>query len=180
MDGNRTVFCWSAATATGTGDAWRPDVRRELPLRIKFILPALTEAESVYWRPIKYSLFPPLGLATLAGYLDPSDEAVIVDQHVQRLDIDDHPDVVAIQVYITNAYRAYRIADHYRQRGTYVILGGLHVTSMPAEAAQHADTVFLGPAEEAFVRFLVDYRARNRCIPRRQERYRASRRSVVT
>ena len=36
------------------------------PLRVKFILPALTEATSPYWRPIKYSLFPPLGLATLA------------------------------------------------------------------------------------------------------------------
>ena len=35
-------------------------------MKVKFILPALTEAKSPYWRPIKYSLFPPLGLATLA------------------------------------------------------------------------------------------------------------------
>ena len=34
------------------------------------VLPALTEATSPLFRPIKYSLFPPLGLATLAGYLD--------------------------------------------------------------------------------------------------------------
>ena len=54
------------------------------PLRVKFILPALTEATSPYWRPIKYSLFPPLGLATLAAYLRPDDEAVIVDEHVER------------------------------------------------------------------------------------------------
>jgi len=33
------------------------------------ILPALTEATSPLFRPIKYSLFPPLGLATLAAYL---------------------------------------------------------------------------------------------------------------
>ncbi len=38
-------------------------------LRVKLILPALTEATSPYWRPIKYSLFPPLGLATLAAFL---------------------------------------------------------------------------------------------------------------
>ena len=37
------------------------------------ILPALTEATSPFWRPIKYSLFPPLGLATLAGYLGDDD-----------------------------------------------------------------------------------------------------------
>jgi hypothetical protein len=34
------------------------------PLKVKFILPAPTEATDPYWRPIKYSLFPPLGLAT--------------------------------------------------------------------------------------------------------------------
>ena len=127
-------------------------------MKIKFILPALTEAESSYWRPIKYSLFPPLGLATLAAFLDPSDEAEIVDQHVQPLHIDDQPDIVAIQVYITNAYRAYAIADHYRAKGVYVILGGLHVTSLPEEAAAHADTIFLGPGEESFPKFLADYR----------------------
>ncbi|MEL6191486.1 MAG: hypothetical protein AAFR66_05530 [Bacteroidota bacterium] len=38
-------------------------------MTVKFILPALAEAESPCWRPIKYSLFPPLGLATLAASL---------------------------------------------------------------------------------------------------------------
>ena len=123
-------------------------------LRVKLILPALTEATGPYWRPIKYSLFPPLGLATLAAFLDPDDEAVIVDEHVQRLTLDDRPDLVIIQVYITNAYRAYRIADHYRARGSFVALGGLHVTSLHAEAAVHADAVFLGPGEQTFPQFL--------------------------
>ena len=70
------------------------------------MLPALTEATSPCWRPVKYSLFPPLGLATLAAYLRPDDEATIVDEHVQPLRHDDRPDLVAIQVYITNARRA--------------------------------------------------------------------------
>ncbi len=128
-------------------------------LRVKLILPALTEATSPYWRPIKYSLFPPLGLATLAAFLDPDDEAVLVDEHVQRLDSDDQPDLVLIQAYITNAYRAYRIADHYRLRGAFVAMGGLHVTSLPDEAAAHADALFLGPAEQTFPQFLADFRA---------------------
>ena len=42
------------------------------------ILPALTEAKSPFFRPIKYSLFPPLGLATLAAYLSEDDEVTIV------------------------------------------------------------------------------------------------------
>ena len=128
-------------------------------LRVKLILPALTEATSPFWRPVKYSLFPPLGLATLAGYLAPDDEAQIVDEHVARLTTDDEPDLVVIQVYITNAYRAYRIADRYRARGVFVVLGGLHVTSLPDEAAPHADAIFLGPGEQTFPAFLQDFRA---------------------
>jgi radical SAM superfamily enzyme YgiQ (UPF0313 family) len=132
---------------------------RPRPLRVKFILPALTEATSPYWRPIKYSLFPPLGLATLGSYLRNDDEAVIVDEHVERLTTDDEPDLVVIQVYITNAYRAYRIADLYRARGVFVALGGLHVTSLPDEAAPHADAIFLGPGEQTFPLFLEHFRA---------------------
>jgi hypothetical protein len=122
------------------------------------ILPALTEATSPFWRPIKYSLFPPLGLATLAGYLPDDAEVEIQDEHVEPLSLDDVQDLVVIQVYITSARRAYAIADHYRQRGAYVALGGLHVTSLPAEAALHADTIFLGPGEDTWPRFLEDFR----------------------
>jgi hypothetical protein len=96
------------------------------PLKVKFILPALTEATGPYWRPIKYSLFPPLGLATLAAYLSPNDHAIIVDEHVEPLTLGDAPDLVVIQVYITNAYRAYKIADHYRGRG------GIRLSRRPA------------------------------------------------
>jgi radical SAM superfamily enzyme YgiQ (UPF0313 family) len=129
-------------------------------MKVKMILPALAEAESPFWRPIKYSLFPPLGLATLAAYLSPDDEVDLQDQHVETLKLDDTPDLVIIQVYITNAYRAYKIADHYRARGVYVLLGGLQVTSLPQEAAPHADTIFLGPGEETFPQFLKDFKAK--------------------
>lgn len=129
-------------------------------MRVKFILPALTEAKSPLFRPIKYSLFPPLGLATLAAFLDPDDDAVIVDDHVETSSEDDAPDLVVIQVYITNAYRAYAIADRYRAKGSFVALGGLHVTSLPDEAAAHADAIFLGPGEQTFPEFLKDFRAR--------------------
>jgi radical SAM superfamily enzyme YgiQ (UPF0313 family) len=128
-------------------------------MKVKMILPALTEAKSPFFRPIKYSLFPPLGLATLAAYLRNEDDVTIVDEHVETLDLNDAPDLVVIQVYITSAYRSYRIADHYRRQGAYVALGGLHVTSMPSEAAMHADTVFIGPGEDTWPQFLCDFRA---------------------
>jgi radical SAM superfamily enzyme YgiQ (UPF0313 family) len=128
-------------------------------MKVKLILPALTEATSPFWRPIKYSLFPPLGLATLAAYLDADDEIALQDEHVEPLNLDDEPDLVAIEAYITSAYRAYQLADHYRKRGAHVVLGGLHVTALPAEAAQHADTIFIGPGEDTWPAFLADLRA---------------------
>ena len=128
-------------------------------MRVKFILPALTEALSPYWRSIKYSLFPPLGLATLAAYLGEEDEITLEDEHVQPLNLADSPDLVAIEVYITSAERAYELADHYRKTGAHVCLGGLHVTSLPEEASAHADTIFIGPGEDTWPAFLSDFRA---------------------
>jgi radical SAM superfamily enzyme YgiQ (UPF0313 family) len=128
-------------------------------MKVKMILPALTEAKSPFFRPIKYSLFPPLGLATLAAFIPADWDVELVDEHVETLDWDDEPDLVVIQVYITNAYRAYAIADHYRARGAYVCLGGLHVTSLPEEAARHADSIFVGPGEDTWPRFLADWGA---------------------
>jgi radical SAM superfamily enzyme YgiQ (UPF0313 family) len=128
-------------------------------MKVKMILPALTEALSPFWRPIKYHLFPPLGLATIAAFFSENDEIDLQDEHVEVLNLNDQPDLVVIQVYITSAYRAYELADYYRAKGAYVALGGLHVTSLPQEAAQHADTIFLGPGEDTWPQFLQDFRA---------------------
>ncbi len=126
-------------------------------MKVKMILPALTEAKSPFWRPIKYSLFPPLGLATLAGYLPRDWKIDLQDEHVEKLDLDDEPDLVVIQAYITSAKRSYTIADHYRRKGAHVALGGLHVTSLPEEAMRHADTIFLGPGEDTWPTFVNHY-----------------------
>jgi radical SAM superfamily enzyme YgiQ (UPF0313 family) len=130
-------------------------------MKVDLILPALTEAVGPDGRRIKYCLFPPLGLATLAAFLDPDDEVVLRDEHVEPLALDDEPDLVGIQVYVTSARRAYRVADQYRARGTYVAMGGLHVRACPAEALRHADTIFLGPADDTWPTFLRDLRAGN-------------------
>ncbi len=128
-------------------------------MKVKMILPRKTASDSPFWRPLKYSLFPPLGLALLAGYLDPDDEVEICDEHVEDVALDDEPDLVVIEAYITSATRAYEIASQYRARGVHVCLGGLHPTALPYEAVQYADTVFLGPGEDTWPRFLADHRA---------------------
>jgi hypothetical protein len=140
-------------------------------MKVKMILPALTEATSPFWRPIKYSLFPPLGLATLAGYLRDDDDVEIQDEHVERLDLNDTPDLVVIQVYITSAQRAYRLADHYRRKGSHVALGGLTSrrcrTRLPRMRTQSSQ----GPARIRGRNFsaISGAAARRACIGQRSE-----------
>ena len=162
-----------SASIAGHRKAGSRPIRR--PLRVKMILPSLVEANAPGYRPIKYALFPPLGLAGLAGYLDPDDEVELLDEHVQApLALDDVPDLLVMTVYITSARRAWEIADLYRARGTYVCVGGLHPTSLPDEAALHADTVVTGPGEGAWQAFLADFRA-----GRPEPRYDAGRRHAL-
>jgi len=127
---------------------------------ILFLLPALQEVLSQDFRQIKYSLFPPLSLLTLAG-LVPRDRyrMLVRDEHVEDVIVDEDVDLVAMTVYVSSARRAYQLSDYYRARGAKVFLGGIHPTTLPEEAAQHADSVCLGPGESAFLRMLEDFEA---------------------
>lgn len=61
-------------------------------------------------------------------------------------------DVIGIYTMTSNARRAYELADilrnEYKKR---VIIGGMHVSSMPEEGAKHADQVIVGEAEKVIV-----------------------------
>jgi len=69
------------------------------------------------------------------------------------------PEVVGITVHLTFARRAYALADYFRQRGTKVILGGLHAQSCPEEVAQHADAVAVGEGVQLWPQILRDVEA---------------------
>jgi radical SAM superfamily enzyme YgiQ (UPF0313 family) len=66
-------------------------------------------------------------------------------------------DVVAISSFTAKSSVMYRIADFFRARGTTVILGGLHCTLLPEEAAEHADAVVAGEGEILWPRVLEDW-----------------------
>src|SRR3982074_2895285 len=69
------------------------------------------------------------------------------------------PEVVGIPVHLTFAQRAFELARWYRQRGSKVILGGLHVLSCPEECAPHADALALGDGVQLWPRILADQEA---------------------
>jgi len=122
-----------------------------------FLLPALQEVLDENFRQIKYSLFPPLSLLTLAGMTPVRYRILVRDEHVESAEMDDAVDLVAMTVYVSSAERCYELADLYRARGAKVVLGGIHPTTLPFEAAQHADAVCIGPAETVWGQILRDF-----------------------
>ncbi len=118
---------------------------------------------------------PTLGLLTLAG-LTPDDW----DVEYQELDAWTDTDIdaivcsrfalIAVSALTARILDAYALSDMLRAGGKSVVLGGLHVTAMPAEAAAHADAIVVGEGEPVWVTLLSDFAAG--CL---KPRYRADR-----
>ena len=101
---------------------------------------------------------PSLGLLTLAGMTPKRHEVAyreIADLRDAAGDLEPF-DLVAISSFSAQIDEAYTLADRYRAVGTPVVLGGLHVTTEPAEAARHADVVVGGEGEVTWPGLLHD------------------------
>lgn len=103
---------------------------------------------------------PSLGLLTLAGLTPPSFdvEYIEIPGDVQDAALGAF-DAVALSSFTARIKDAYRLADRYRAAGVKVILGGLHVTSVPMEATQHADSIVIGEGEPVWPELLADLEA---------------------
>jgi radical SAM superfamily enzyme YgiQ (UPF0313 family) len=123
---------------------------------------------------------PALGLLTLAGMLpaewtcDYYSPSSVDAELVERLAAA-RPNLVAISALTASILEAYALSDALRARGIRVVLGGLHVSSCPAEAQQHSDAIVVGSAEAVWPAVLADTAAdvlrprydvpKNRMIP---------------
>jgi radical SAM superfamily enzyme YgiQ (UPF0313 family) len=102
---------------------------------------------------------PSLGLLTVAALTPPDVE--VAYREVQEWKPDDplEPfDLVGISSFTAQIDEAYALADRYRAAGVPVVLGGLHVSLVPDEAAAHADSIVVYGAEGAWPRLVEDFR----------------------
>ena len=111
-------------------------------------------------------LIPQLALFILEGLTPKKHEVKIVEEEYMELDMDEECDVVAISILTSNAYRGYRIADAFREKGKIVVIGGIHPSLLPDEALEHANAVVIGEAEGVWEKILDDIESGNL-----QERY---------
>jgi radical SAM superfamily enzyme YgiQ (UPF0313 family) len=118
--------------------------------------PLYRHRTGIWKKSLRYA---PLTLITLAALI-PEElgvELTLVDEGIQAVDLAFEADLVGISAITGSAPRAYELADHFRRRGIPVVLGGVHPTLLPDEAAQHADAVVVGYAEESWPRLLRDF-----------------------
>jgi radical SAM superfamily enzyme YgiQ (UPF0313 family) len=128
-------------------------------MRIQLLSPAgeiHRNGTGIFKTALRYA---PLTLTTLAALVPPelNAEITIQDEGVQPLDLEFDADLVGITAITGTALRAYHIADQLREKGHTVVLGGVHATLLPDEAAHHADALVLGYAEQSWPNLLRDF-----------------------
>ncbi len=102
---------------------------------------------------------PALGLLRVAALTPPGWEVVVFDERVEPLDLAAEADLVGITATTFSVLRGYQIASSFRQRGIPVVMGGMHVSSLPEEALGHCDSVVVGEAEGLWPTVLRDFEA---------------------
>ncbi len=99
---------------------------------------------------------PQLTLPILAGLTPHEHEVLTVEEEFKPLPTDQHWDVVGITAMTATAPRAYELASLFKHNGAKVILGGIHPSVLPHEAAQFGDAAVVGEAEGMWQKVLCD------------------------
>jgi radical SAM superfamily enzyme YgiQ (UPF0313 family) len=100
--------------------------------------------------------YQPLSLGIIAA-LTPKDWKIkLIDENFREFRY--YPaDLVGITAFTSTVTRAYEIAQMYREKGTPVVLGGIHASMVPDEALQYVDSVVTGEAESAWPQLIQDF-----------------------
>ncbi len=124
-------------------------------LRLGLTLPGFVERSKTI------ASLPSLGLLTLAGMTPPEHECEYIEvEDIHKMDsLPEEFDLVAISSFSAQMAEGYELADRYRVREVPVVLGGLHVTALPDEAAGHCDAVVVGEGEATWLDVLRDAEA---------------------
>jgi len=99
-----------------------------------------------------------LSLLTIASLTPRNIKVTYLDEAFEEIDFNVKYDLVGISAMTQESIRAYEVAEEFRKRNVYVVMGGIHVSFMPEEALKWVDTVIIGEAEYLWPQFLDDFK----------------------
>ena len=97
-----------------------------------------------------------MGLIILASLTPDEHECILVNENHEEIDYTQDYGLVALTFFTAAAFRAYDIADKFREMGVPVFMGGPHASALPEESLLHCDAVAIGEAELTWPRMLED------------------------
>ena len=106
----------------------------------------------------RYFQIAPLNLMMIASLTPKDCDVEVLDENIDAINFDDPVDLVGVSANTSEINRAYQICDEFRKRGIPVVIGGIHASTLPDEAAQHADSVVIGEAEGLWEKVIEDFR----------------------
>lgn len=120
--------------------------------------PALAElpAASGTWA---FTMPPALGIPTLIAATPPEIEWSVQDQNVEDVTSTDGSGLVAISFFTPQARSAYELGDRFMKEGRTVVMGGMHPSMAPEDAARHCHSVCVGEADTLWPEILGDFEA---------------------
>jgi len=123
-------------------------------MKIAFILPAVGKKKNEKY--LKSWLMEPLTIAVLNKLTPSKYQREFYDDRIEAINYDTDADIIAITVETFTAKRAYFVADRFRQRGKFIIMGGYHATLLPDEVKEHCDILVKGNSETIWSDILQD------------------------
>jgi len=128
-----------------------------MPPRLFIIQPSHYRSRSnLTLHKVKRKTLVGLTLPYLAALTPREWDVTLIDEQSMDLDFRAPADLVAITAWTINSFRAYEIADRYREQGIPVIMGGPHIYFYSDEAAEHCDALGIGEGEKIWALMLED------------------------
>jgi len=105
---------------------------------------------------VQESIYPPMSLGIIAALTPDNWDIEILDENFERFEFKE-ADFVGLTALTSQVSRAYEISKIYKDKGIPTVMGGIHVSVMPDEALEFADTVVIGEAESVWENIIKDF-----------------------
>ena len=104
----------------------------------------------------KITRYPPLAFGIISALTPDNWEVEIIDENFDEFKFKE-ADLVGLTGFTASIYRAYMIGKEYLEKDIPVVIGGIHVSMLPEEAANYANSVVIGEVESCWAELINDF-----------------------